>query len=99
MMLYVANWPSPRKEAWKSLLVGRAIENQAYVIGVNRVGVDGNTLEYHGDSMCVDYSGKTLIVMDREVGIQFITVEKEPMDRFRSKLAFLADQDQFELRK
>ncbi len=98
LMLYVANWPSPRKEAWRSLLVARAIENQAYVIGVNRIGSDANQLDYHGNSACIDYTGKRVHEMNREEEIAIVTVEKEPMMLFRSKLAFLDDQDKFEFR-
>lgn len=59
-MLCVANWPATRKQAWRTLLQARAIENQAYVVGVNRVGEDGNGLIYNGDSMVIDYQGVAL---------------------------------------
>ncbi|ODS25098.1 carbon-nitrogen hydrolase [Candidatus Endobugula sertula] len=60
-MLCVANWPTSRRHVWRTLLQARAIENQAYVIGVNRVGVDGRQLEYSGDSMAVDVQGHILV--------------------------------------
>lgn len=97
LMLYVANWPSPRKEAWRSLLVARAIENQSYVVAVNRVGTDDNNLNYDGNSTCIDFSGKRLLEMGNQEGIQTVEIEKSSMSRFRDKLAFLEDQDKFSL--
>ena len=60
ILLYVANWPERRNHAWKTLLTSRAIENQCYVIGVNRVGNDGNNIYHSGDSMVVNAMGETL---------------------------------------
>jgi predicted amidohydrolase len=57
VLIYVANWPEKRSLHWKSLLVARAIENQAYVVGVNRVGIDGKSLNYSGDSLMIDMLG------------------------------------------
>ena len=58
--LVVANWPAVRRHHWRSLLIARAIENQAYVVGVNRVGTDGSGLDYAGDSMIIDPMGEML---------------------------------------
>jgi omega-amidase len=60
LLLYVANWPAVRIHAWKTLLLARAIENQAYVAGLNRVGQDGNMLEYTGESAVIDYKGQIM---------------------------------------
>src|SRR6185295_345690 len=60
MLIYVANWPEKRNTAWKTLLQARAIENQCYVIGVNRVGKDGNDIYYSGESMVIDAMGEVL---------------------------------------
>jgi omega-amidase len=60
VLFYVANWPQRRAHAWKTLLTARAIENQSYVIGVNRVGEDGNQINYNGESMVVDPLGEVL---------------------------------------
>ena len=60
-LIYVANWPERRREHWRALLVARAIENQAYVVGVNRVGVDGNGVAYAGESLVVDPWGQVLL--------------------------------------
>ena len=97
LAIYVANWPQPRKEAWRSLLVARAIENQCYVFGVNRVGADQNKLEYPGNSACIDYTGKRLLEMQNAPGLKIISINKQPMTIFRSKLAFLEDRDQFSI--
>lgn len=60
LIIYLANWPEPRKYSWKTLLKARAIENQAYVVGVNRVGKDGFGVEHSGDSMIVNYRGRII---------------------------------------
>ena len=60
LLIFVANWPEARRHAWSSLLIARAIENQSYVIGVNRVGEDGNGINYSGDSVILDYLGQPL---------------------------------------
>ncbi len=60
ILIYVANWPERRNHAWKTLLQARAIENQCYVVGVNRVGNDGNDIHHSGDSMIIDPMGEVL---------------------------------------
>jgi len=79
--------------------LARAIENQSYTIGVNRVGVDENGLEYSGDSAVIDFGGKVLYQV-AEVEDQFtISLDYEKQENFRKKLAFLPDQDAFSLKK
>lgn len=95
VLLYVANWPEVRSHAWKALLTGRAIENQSYTIGVNRIGEDGNGVPHSGDSSVIDYSGETLLQARSIEGVYTIELNREAQQRFRSKLSFLADQDQF----
>jgi predicted amidohydrolase len=98
LLIYVANWPSKRNLAWKTLLKARAIENMTYTIGVNRIGTDGNNLTYTGDSMIVDYLGETVSDLpEGKVGIITTTLEKENQDLIRKKLGFLNDKDQFEI--
>ena len=97
LLIYVANWPKVRAHAWKSLLVARAIENQAYTIGVNRVGVDGNDLAYSGDSTILDFAGQTLFQETEKEAIHTIIFSKTALNTFRSKRAFLPDQDKFEI--
>lgn len=95
LLIYVANWPVTRHHAWRTLLQARAIENQCYVIGCNRVGADGNGHNYSGGSAVIDYSGQHLVEMDDEEGVQSATIDKSLLLRFRSKLDFLADRDDF----
>lgn len=95
VLVYVANWPERRSHAWKTLLQARAIENQCYVVGVNRVGNDGNNNYHSGDSMIVDPMGEVLYTKNGEEDIFTITLDKAKLDTVREKLPFLKDADQF----
>lgn len=97
LMIIVANWPAPRIHHWDALLKARAIENQCYLAAVNRVGKDGNGLEYPGHSAVIDMNGMPLISMDDGAGVVKITIEKEDLDRYREHYRFLQDQDAFRL--
>lgn len=97
VLVYVANWPQRRNHAWKTLLQARAIENQCYVVGVNRIGQDGNDIRYSGDSMVVDALGEVLYQKENEEDIFTITLEKEKLDEVRSRFPFWKDGDAFEL--
>lgn len=97
LLIYVANWPVMRSAAWKTLLAARAIENQSYTIGVNRVGKDGNDYYHSGDSGVYDYAGSLMAQMSDVEGIFSVELDWEKQQHFRSKLQFLADQDAFEL--
>lgn len=97
VLLYVANWPERRSHAWKTLLCARAIENQCYVVGVNRVGLDGNDIYYSGDSLVIDPLGEVLYHMAHEEDVFTITLEKEKLDEVRTKFPFLKDADQFRI--
>jgi predicted amidohydrolase len=97
VLLYVANWPERRSHAWKTLLTARAIENQCYVIGVNRVGEDGNGIAHAGDSMAIDGLGATICHIPGEESIQTITLQKEPLEDIRSKFPFWKDADHFKI--
>lgn len=92
--LYVANWPSSRSAVWQALLRARAIENQCYVVGINRTGSDP-TCQYEGLSSVTDARGETLIEADRNDGDSVLTVslDKESLQRFREKFPVLADAD------
>ncbi|MFK7808990.1 MAG: amidohydrolase [Saprospiraceae bacterium] len=95
LLIYVANWPKPRAHHWKSLIIARAIENQSYVIGVNRVGKDGKGHLYSGDTSVVDYAG-TLRYQVADVEDVFTTKLKyKAQQEYRSKLNFLPDRDRF----
>ncbi len=97
VLIYVANWPERRSHAWKTLLCARAIENQCYVIGVNRVGKDGNEINYSGNSLVIDPLGEVLYHMADEEDIFTISLEKEKLEEVRSKFPFLKDADQFKI--
>ncbi len=97
LLIYVANWPDRRRDAWKTLLKARAIENQVYTIGVNRVGKDEKDLNYSGDSSLFDYQGELIYQVANRPDIFTTTLSKAPQDNFRNKLNFLADQDSFHI--
>jgi len=97
LLIYVANWPERRSHAWKILLQARAIENQCYVVGVNRVGNDGNNIYHSGDSMIVDPLGEVLYTKKDEEDIHTITIDKAQLDTVREKLPFLKDGDGFSI--
>lgn len=98
LYLYVANWPKPRIEHWKKLLAARAIENQSYVAGVNRVGSDGNGLEYIGGSQLIDYHGEVKLALNNKWEMGIVTISKKPLIAFRTQMDFLGDQDGFILK-
>jgi predicted amidohydrolase len=95
VLIYVANWPSKRKLAWRSLLVARAIENQCYVIGVNRVGEDGNNLSYNGDTSLINALGETLYINSQSEDVFTTTLSKLELNKVRTQLPFLKDKDNF----
>lgn len=100
VLLYVANWPKPRINAWDALLKARAIENMSYCIGVNRVGLDATGHEYPGHSACYDVLGEKVISFEpNETNVKLITLEKSPIDKYRNKLNFLNDRDDFAILK
>ena len=97
LLIYVANWPERRVHAWKSLLVARAIENQCYVVGVNRTGKDGNGIAHSGESMVIDPSGEVLYTKKDAEDIFTITLERSSLNEVREKLPFLKDADDFRI--
>jgi predicted amidohydrolase len=97
VLLYVANWPDRRNHAWKTLLQARAIENQCYVVGVNRVGTDGNSVYHTGDSMVCNALGEVLYHKADEEDIFTITLQKEDLQAVREKLPFWKDADDFKM--
>lgn len=91
VIIYCANWPVARIQQWRALLVARAIENQCYVIGVNRVGTDENGYEYNGNSLIIDFKGNILAdAGDREGIIEFELNKADLLD-YRKSLPFLED--------
>ena len=95
LLIYVANWPERRSTAWKTLLQARAIENQCYVVGVNRVGDDGNNIYYAGDSMIIDPLGEILYHKANEEDVFTYTLQKEKLNEVREKFPFWKDADSF----
>lgn len=93
LMIYVANWPQPRIGAWDALLKARAIENMSYVIGVNRLGTDGNGLEYPGHTQALDFMGEFLVSAWENEGVFLTSFEKSPLLEARKKFSFLEDRD------
>jgi len=97
LLVYVASWPKPRIAAWDTLLKARAIENQSYVAGVNRIGTDGNGLEYAGHSAVYGFGGDEMVFLGNEEGVIIQKTEKDPLDEFRRKLPFLKDGDSVQI--
>jgi omega-amidase len=93
LLLYVANWPEKRIEHWTTLLKARAIENQAYIIGANRIGLDGKDLFYSGGSSICDPNGNTMELKIEDEEIQSVTLSLENLNQIRKKLPFLKDQE------
>lgn len=97
LLLFVANWPDKRSHAWRQLLIARAIENQAYVVGVNRTGHDGNDHYYAGYSGLIDPLGENADMHAHEDYINTYTLSAERLRTIREKMPFLPDADKFEL--
>lgn len=95
VLLYVANWPQARVNAWTQLLKARAIENLCYSLGVNRVGTDGNGLAYNGQSACYDFKGDTLLSLEDRETIEFIDLDIQQLTDYRARFPAHLDQDQF----
>lgn len=98
ILIYVANWPKPRINAWDSLLKARSIENMCYTVGVNRVGVDANKLEYNGHSAIYNCLGEQLVMAaeNKEITLN-VTLDKNHISETRNMLRFLDDKDSFEI--
>ncbi len=97
LLIYCANWPEKRITAWSKLLQARAIENSSFVVGVNRIGEDGNGYAYNGQSMCVDYKGEPTILNENMEEVSVFTLNKQELLDFRSQFPVLNDADDFEI--
>lgn len=95
VLVYVANWPEKRSKMWKVLLQSRAIENQSYCIGVNRVGNDGNGIYYSGDSMIINPLGEILYHQEHIEDMFTLTLHKDNLHDIREKMPFYKDADPF----
>jgi predicted amidohydrolase len=97
LLVYVANWPAVRTEAWRLLLRARAVENQSYVIGVNRVGADGNGVPHAGDSAAIDFLGRPLAEAGDAAAVINVELDPAPLAAFRQKFPAHLDADRFTL--
>ncbi|MCF6131311.1 amidohydrolase [Flavobacterium wongokense] len=97
VLLYVANWPKLRTNAWDILLKARAVENMCYAVGVNRIGTDDNNHEYVGHSQVVDFLGNYLLEPQEADAVFIVELDKAKLLETRSRLAFLDDRDNFKI--
>ena len=98
LLLYVANWPKVRTNAWDALLKARAIENLSYVAGVNRIGTDANNYEHIGHSQVVNFLGNYILEPQETEHVFVVELDKNVMLETRKKLDFLSDKDAFEIK-
>lgn len=96
VLFFMANWPAPRHHVWKNLLVARAIENQSYCFGINRVGIDGTGLNYLGDSAYVTPKGSSEF-MGKSESVQTFAISYSELYSFRKKFPLLNDRDNFRI--
>ena len=97
VLLYVANWPERRMQPWKYLLIARAIENQCYVVGVNRAGNDNDDVYYSGESMVVDPLGNVLYHKQHDEDVATLELNYDELKKTRTTFPFLKDADSFEI--
>jgi len=99
LLFYAANWPQSRNEVWNTLLKARAIENQSFVVGVNRVGVDGNLISYSGNSQIINPKGDLLSeIGDNQQVLVSAGLSHSALTKFRNEFPVLNDGDQFDLK-
>jgi len=98
ILIYVANWPTPRRRVWDTLLSARAIENMSYVCGVNRVGIDGNELSYNGGSAIYSPKGEVIVTAtDNQEDIITAELSLDELRNFRQKFPVWMDADRFQM--
>lgn len=97
LLIYVANWPEPRVSAWDILLQARAVENLSYVVGVNRVGLDGHGIPYCGHSAVVDPKGQYLLEPQKKEGAFITSISASSLQEYRRKFPAHHDADRFSL--
>lgn len=99
LLFYVANWPESRRNVWRNLLVARALENQAYVAGVNRIGKDGQNITYAGDTCVIDPKGNIMSdTSPYNESVETNSLSYSELERFREKFPVALDADEFELK-
>ncbi len=97
LLIVVANWPEKRALHWRTLIPARAVENQAYVIGLNRVGHDGNEVYHSGDSTCISPNGNVVYYKRDEEDVYTFSIIAEEIEKTRRTLPFLRDEDHFKI--
>ncbi len=97
MLLLIASWPDKRSSHWRTLIHARAIENQSFVVGVNRVGHDGNQVYHSGHSMCIDPYGNTIYYKPEDEDLYTFSVTYADLEKIRRQFPFLKDADHFSL--
>lgn len=97
LLVYTACWPDSRSLHWRTLIPARAIENQAYAIGVNRVGYDGDDVYYSGGSMCISPAGDVVYYKPEDEDLYTFTLYPEDLKKMREKFPFMKDADSFKL--
>jgi omega-amidase len=98
LLFYSANWPASRNDVWETLLRARAIENQAYVIGVNRIGIDGRNISYLGNSQIISPKGEVIGTLTNQEDFLYAELDKEKLTEFRDKFPVLRDRDEYEIK-
>jgi predicted amidohydrolase len=99
LLIYVANWPEARSFAWRQLLIARAIENQSYVVGVNRIGKDGNGYDHTGESVIIGPRGEEILNAGSHLEkVVTASIDKNQLDQFRKNFPAGLDADDFELK-
>lgn len=99
LLIFIANWPAVRVSAWDILLKARAVENLCYVAGVNRIGEDGNDIDYNGHSAVINTKGQYLWYGQEKEQIKTVKLDKDELDRYREKFPAYLDADDFEIKK
>ncbi len=97
VLIYVANWPTARIDAWNTLLKARAIENLSYVVGVNRIGQDGNDIEYNGSSAIISPKGESIYFNEGTESIRTIDLSSNSLEAFRDRFPAYQDADDFDV--
>jgi predicted amidohydrolase len=97
LLIYIANWPTARIDAWNTLLKARAIENLTYVAGVNRIGMDGSGIEYNGSSAIISPKGETIFTIEGTESIRTTEINANSLRAFRDKFPAHLDADEFNI--
>lgn len=99
LLIYIANWPERRNEPWKILLKARSIENQSFVVGVNRIGTDGNNVSFSGDSAVINPKGEIISTTKAyQENMENVEISLKELNEFKEKFPAYKDADNFEIK-